>query len=80
MKMPDELQRVLESMVNDEAERRLKELTPQVVIDGEAVDHDKVEIEDDLIIITVETFPGRIKSTGEIAREVFRDSVRHKIK
>jgi hypothetical protein len=53
MKMPDELQRAFESIVNDAVERRLKRLTPQIIIGGEVVDHDRVEIVGDEIIIHV---------------------------
>lgn len=55
MKISDELKRAFESMINDEVEKRLMGLTPQVVIDGIPVDHDAVKIENDLIVITINT-------------------------
>lgn len=52
--MTDELKRAIDSMVLIETEKRLRELTPQVIIDGVSVDHDRVEIEDGLIVIFID--------------------------
>lgn len=55
MNIPSELTAILEKMVNEEVERRMKELSVYVVYDGERVDADVCDISHGEIYIEIES-------------------------